>query len=73
MISEANENDKEVHFLQIECVTDKYVMDWGLPRNLFKRWRNPQLKFGDWVITDFDHCLLGNPLIEEEKLDIEAK
>jgi hypothetical protein len=52
--------------LLIECTTEKYELNWNIFKKIWKNFRKPELKFENWVITDFDDCLLGNPYTSED-------
>ena len=68
MISEDQNDEKEVHFVKFETVTDRMQLGLGIFSKLFKRIFVPQkLEFERWYITDFDDCLKGNPHIKEEE------
>ena len=62
---------KEVHFLQLETVTDRYEIGWKVFKELWRAWTNPSLKFDRWYITDFDNCLEGNRLAPSDSLEDE--
>lgn len=67
MISEYGESDtKETHFMLVESITDRYELNWRVIKKVFNKFRSPSLKFEEWVLVDFDNCLKGNPLTEEE-------
>ena len=62
---EAEVRKKEVHFLQVESVHDRRKVQvslfWSL---LLKRFTGQQdaMMFEDWMITDLDDTLRGNPI-----------
>ena len=58
-----NDLEKEVHFMRLESVSQKYPISLRAIPMLIKNYFNNKLEFEDWVITDFDHCLNGNPHI----------
>ena len=57
MIKESEKRDREVHFLLLECTTDKYELNWNIFKKIWSNYRKPALKFENWTITDFDDCL----------------
>eukprot|EP00347_Sterkiella_histriomuscorum_P005146 403357719 len=58
-----DEDEKEVHFMRLESVTSEYPIQlstlWKIVSEYFKK----DMKFKQWVLTDFDNCLNGNPHI----------
>ena len=54
---------KEVHYIQLEGTQLSYPLSWSMIWQMFKQSRKSHLEVRDWIITDFDHNLLGNPLI----------
>jgi hypothetical protein len=63
----------EVHFLQMESVTNRYPMSISLFWKLIRNFRNKSLVFEDWVITDLDYALKGNPLMPPHPDDPDKK
>ena len=57
---------KEIHFMLLESVTDRYELSWRVLKKIFNKFRKPKLAFEDWVLVDFDNCLKGNPIVDEE-------
>jgi hypothetical protein len=41
MIPYEDKHNKEFHYLQFECTTDDYELDWGLIKKIFGNFRNP--------------------------------
>ena len=66
MILPEDKESKEFHYLQFECTTDEYKLDYSIIKKVFSNFRNPNLNFKDWVITDFDDHLRGNKMIEAD-------
>lgn len=67
MIQEDDEfarNSKEVHFMQMEGIHKSYEVNWKLGLELWRAFREKRPQdMRDWIFTDFDHCLNGNPII----------
>ena len=61
-----DEDSKEIHFMLLESVTDRYELNWRVLKKVFNKFRKPDLAFEDWVLVDFDNCLKGNPIVDEE-------
>lgn len=64
LIPESERDDEEIHYIKFESVISSYEIRittlFKLLREMVMR---PSLTFGEWVITDFDNYLKGNPLI----------
>ncbi|CDW82009.1 UNKNOWN [Stylonychia lemnae] len=56
-----NEREKEVHFMQIESVTEQYPISLKAIPMLFRNYFGKKLEFQEWIITDFDNALNRNP------------
>ena len=65
MISDPDE--KEVHLVLFETVTDRYDLGLKVFKQLFNKFWRPTLQFEKWTIVDFDNCLNGNPHTEFEE------
>lgn len=64
MIQEENEADTEIHFALFESEMDQYELNLlKMFKKTVKKMTNPGIKFGPWVMVDFDHYLKGNPLV----------
>ena len=59
-------DSKETHFMLLESTTDRYELSWRVLKKVFNKFRKPSLEFEPWVLVDFDNCLKGNPLIDDE-------
>merc|ERR1712166_685497 len=68
MISANDKDDIETHYLQIESVMERFDMGTGVFRQMWAQFRNPDIKFERFYVTDFDNSLNGNPNVEGEGL-----
>ena len=79
MLAEFNKDndDVEVHYMTVECETDRHYIRLNSLKNMFKtlfgRTRSQEEidanpPFVNWVVTDFDNCLNGNPHTVFEQL-----
>ena len=61
---EENEADTEIHFALFESEMDQDELNLlKMFKKTVKKMTNPGIKFGPWVMVDFDHYLKGNPLV----------
>ena len=60
----------EVHFVLFEAVSDRYELGFKVIKKVIMKFWRPSLEFENWVITDFDNALNGNPhIIDDEEVD----
>lgn len=64
LISKDDEYKPEVHFLQLEAITHEYPISSKAFGAIWRAWRNRhKQEYKNWTVTDFDHCLNGNPIL----------
>jgi len=63
-------DEREIHFIRMEGIVKELNMDLG-PTQIFALKESiipsPDREISDWIITDFDDHLLGNPHMVEGK------
>ena len=58
--------ETEVHYMQLEAMQTAYTIAFPtFFKELWRERRNKMPVFKNWTITDFDHCLRGNPLLDK--------
>ena len=66
LIAAEDELATEVHYVQYEGIHAEYHVNWSIFKKLWSMYRaNHSLVIHDWVITDFDHFLKGNPIVRK--------
>jgi hypothetical protein len=53
----------EIHFLQMESVTNRFPMNFKVFWLALKQMYKKTILFEDWMLTDLDNSLNGNPLV----------
>ena len=68
LYSEDQKDDKEIHYMYVESVTDTYEVGFGalkqaLHQFFFKKEAADKMieRMNEWTVIDFDNCLEGNP------------
>lgn len=73
LISGADKETKEVHYIQLEGIHHEYTAGIRAFYDLWVMYRKRSLELKNWTVTDFDFCLKGNPpirsVLNEDDLD----
>jgi len=52
----------------MEGIHKEYQINWSMLGELWRALRQKHsLIIRDWIFTDFDHCLQGNPIMRREE------
>jgi hypothetical protein len=46
--------------MQFEAESGRFNIDTSFIVGMWRAWRNKEIQYKNWTVTDFDHCLEGN-------------